>query len=161
MTLYPMDLADEVYRSKPSNVFEAADFLQSYLDSHPWRKKNINKCKEVSGLGEGCGESGGDPGRTGYSMEYQGKKGNNSKDGRYESRDIDDKGSKQDWEKTITCFGCGVKGHRKSECPEKVWEKSHLWMQTLPHELRNTSLSTNRTHICQSPLSSSTNRTHY
>ena len=43
----------------------------------------------------------------------------------------------------------------------QLWEKSHLWMQTLPHELRNTSLSTNRTHICQSPLSSSTNRTHY
>ena len=120
MTLYPMDLADEVYRSKPSNAFEAADFLQSYLDSHPWRKKNLNKCKEVSGLGEGSGESGGDPGRTGYSMEYQGRKGHNSKDGRYESRDIDDKGFKQDWERTITCFGCGVKGHRKSECPEKV-----------------------------------------
>ena len=48
----------------------------------------------MSGLGEGSGESGGDPGRTGYSVEYQGRKGNNSKDGRYESRDKDNKGSK-------------------------------------------------------------------
>lgn len=57
LSLYPTDIADYVYVRKPTNAHQAAQYLQNYLDSHPWRKRNLDNSrpKEVSGFGGGHG----------------------------------------------------------------------------------------------------------
>jgi hypothetical protein len=57
LSLYPTDIADYVYIRNPTNAHQAAQYLQSYLDSHPWKKKNLERSdsREVSGFGRGMG----------------------------------------------------------------------------------------------------------
>ena len=65
LSLYPSDIANYVYIRSPANAHQAAQYLQNYLDSHPWKRKNLNTPyhKEVSGFGRGMGYGGGDPGQ--------------------------------------------------------------------------------------------------
>ena len=67
LSLYPWDIADIIYTRNPASSYEAAEFLQSYLDNHPWRKNtlDVTRHREVSGFGGGVGVADGDPGMGG------------------------------------------------------------------------------------------------
>ena len=125
LLLCPWDIADIIYTRNPASSYEAVKFLQSYLDNHPWQKYklDITRHREVSGFGGGVGVAGGDPGMGGgksyrenhskkryFNKEYiEGVQGKDDQPFRRENQD-----------KLLVCFGCGVKGHRKSECPDRV-----------------------------------------
>ena len=122
LSLYPLDISDQIYQRKPTSSYQAAEYLQSYLDTHPWRKRNLDphRHKEVSGFGGGAG-SGGEPGKGTSQRDYNGRKNFSNKDTRQEVKVKDDRTYKRDnSDRPIVCFGCGIKGHKRSECPEKV-----------------------------------------
>ena len=125
LSLYPCDIADIIYTRNPASSFEAAEFLQSYLDNHPWRKNtlDVTRHREVSGFGGGVGVAGGDPGMGGGKSYRE----NHSKRGYFKKEYIEGVQGKdeqpfrrENQDKSLVCFGCGVKGHRKSECPDRV-----------------------------------------
>ena len=121
LSLYPPDVADYVYVRHPTNAHQAAQYLQNYLDSHPWRKHNADysRPKEVSGFGRGTGNGGGDPG---YSREHSGRRGQFGKERSKDEWKGKDGGShKKDSSGVIPiCHECGVKGHKRPECPNRV-----------------------------------------
>ena len=119
LSLYPPDVADYVYVRHPTNAHQAAQYLQNYLDSHPWRKRNADYPKEVSGFGRGTGNGGGDPG---YSREHSGRRGQFGKERSKDEWKGKDGGShKKDSSGVIPiCHECGVKGHKRPECPNRV-----------------------------------------
>ena len=63
-SVYPSDIADYIRVRDTKNTHQAAQYLQNYLDIHPWRKKfwDNSKPKEVSGSGRGMGHDRGEPG---------------------------------------------------------------------------------------------------
>ena len=74
----------------------------------------------MSGFGRGTGNGGGDPR---YSKEYIGTKSQYSreKQGRDEWRGKEERSHKKDTsDKIPVCHGCGVKGHKRPECPNRI-----------------------------------------
>lgn len=129
LSLYPTDIADYVYLRTPTNAHQAAQYLQNYLDTHPWKKRNLdNLHPKVSGFGGGSGQGGGDPG---YNREYSSRdysnrrepygNGKDYKPVRDDGKGKEERSYKRDASHFVpTCHGCGVKGHIKPECPNKV-----------------------------------------
>ena len=114
LSLYPADIADHVYIRNPANAHQAAQYVHNYLDSHPWRKRNLDSSrqKEASGFGRGMGHGGGDPE---YSRDRKGQYG------REEEKGKEVKSHKKDTSDWVpTCHGCGVKGHKRPECPNRI-----------------------------------------
>ena len=141
LSLYPTDIADYVCVRSPTTPHQAALFVQNYLDSHPWRKKNSEHFhpKEVSGFGGGTSGGGGDP-----RYSASGKKGHFSKEKDYRQGKDDGKGKdertyKKDLsDKIVVCYKCGLKGHKRAECPEKVAsvrKSGHYKSRTLPGKI--------------------------
>ena len=52
LSLYPWDIADIIYIRNPASSYEAAEFLQSYLDNHPWQKNMLDVTRHTSQGGE-------------------------------------------------------------------------------------------------------------
>ena len=74
----------------------------------------------MSGFGGGAGHSGGDPGNNNRenSRKHRGKEHGPERD---EGKGKEERSHKKDAsEKFPVCFGCGVKGHKRAECPNKV-----------------------------------------
>ena len=125
LSLYPTDIADYVYLRTPTNAHQAAQYLQNYLDTHPWRKNNLDHPRpKVSGFGGGMG-GGGD---SGNNREYSNGsrkepyyKGKDYRQGRDDGKGKEERSYKRDPPTFIpTCHGCGVKGHIRPECPNKA-----------------------------------------
>ena len=118
LSLYPLDVADYVYVRNPTNAHQASHYLQNYLDSHPWRRNqdNSRRGQGVSGSGGGARWGGGDPGQN---KEHSSKRGPLSKDKEDRKGREQEKGKDQSFSKMPVCYGCGAKGHKRSECPDK------------------------------------------
>ena len=69
----------------------------------------------MSGFGRGMGHGGGDPE---YSRDSGSRKGQY---GREEVKGKEVKSHKEDTSDWVpTCHGCGVKGHKRPECPNRI-----------------------------------------
>ena len=84
---------------KPTDAYQAALFIQSYLDSHPWLRKTLDNSsrRELSGIGRGMGSDGGDPGQgSSDSRKGQYSRDKESRQWRDEGRIREDKSGKKE-----------------------------------------------------------------
>ena len=125
LSLYPTDIADYVYLRTPTNAHQAAQYLQNYLDTHPWKKNNLDHPRpKVSGFGGGMGGGGDSGNNREYSHGSRKEpyyKGKDYRQGRDDGKGKEERSYKRDPPTFIpTCHGCGVKGHIRPECPNKA-----------------------------------------
>ena len=157
LSLYPPDIADYIYLRKPTNAHQAAHFLQNYLDSHPWRRHqdNSGRQQQVSGLGGGARHGGGD---LGHDKEHSNRKGLFNKDRGDKRGREQPKGKDQSPTRIPVCFGCGVKGHKRPECPDKI-EKTNARVGKNIRSKARTLLGKVGTNSCSMTLDSGADHT--
>ena len=132
--MYTPDAVNHVQLRNPTSVLEAANQLQDFYKSkQQWKDKRqyrsrFYECNDSGGPrdegehgetvqtgGDGRGELHG----SGHGQRYGNKWVKQNSSARQEfSRERDEK--EGSGSRGPVCFGCGKKGHKKSECPNRI-----------------------------------------